>query len=248
MIVRFTCPSGHRLKADSELCGREAACPACGGRAIVPAPEPAPVTESGAFRYLNDCDPESPQKPPDWSQYAYVTDLVGEIVKADDKKLTLRVTWFVQQVQGGINRRPNLNGNNRNFRNPFTPNRGRPPQMPRVTVKEQHHDYELEFVPESLVRVKSLPPKFDDKGKRVAYTPKELQELKQPRGVVGYSASPADLLPGTVVDVFIVRDKSIPAAKATEGDLRVKYALIIGTNPNQFKDFDDKKADRKDKK
>lgn len=63
MIVRFTCPSGHRLKADSQLRGREVACPACGAHAIVPPSEPAPVTESGAFRYLNDGSPESPQKP-----------------------------------------------------------------------------------------------------------------------------------------------------------------------------------------
>ena len=36
-------------------------------------------------------------KPPDWSHYTTVGNLVGEIVKADDKKLTLRVKWLQQQ-------------------------------------------------------------------------------------------------------------------------------------------------------
>lgn len=167
-------------------------------------------------------------KPPDWSKYAYVTDLVGEIISADEKKITLRITWYVPQVQGGVNRRPPLVQNNRNFRNPYARNMNRPP---RVTVKEQHHDYDLEFVPESLVRTKTLPPKYDDKGRRVNYTPKELEQLRQPPGVPGYAATVADLRPGTIAEVWVVRDKSIPAAKVTEDDLRVKYVLILSNNP-----------------
>lgn len=62
MIVRFTCPSGHRIKAESHLQGQEVACPACGGRTRVPAAEQTPITESGAFRFLNDMGPESPHK------------------------------------------------------------------------------------------------------------------------------------------------------------------------------------------
>src|SRR5690242_6072646 len=84
--------------------------------------------------------PESTSKGPDWSKYAYVTDVVGEIVKADSSKLTLRVTWYVTQTQGNNNRRPNLSVNHRHFR-------GYGQSRPHVTVKEQHHDYELEYVP-----------------------------------------------------------------------------------------------------
>lgn len=177
----------------------------------------------------------SPNKGPDWTKYAYVTDVVGEIVKADDKKLTLRVTWFEPQVQGGNNRRPNLSANNRNFHNPHAPNGNRP----RVTVKEHHHDYELEFVPETLIRstLAGLPPKTDAKGKRVAYTTKELEELRTPSGVPQYASSAAELKPGTIVEVIIVRDKGIAAAKATEDDLRVKYAIIQGKDPNPPKDI-----------
>jgi hypothetical protein len=172
-------------------------------------------------------------KAPDWSGYRFVGDVVGEIVKADDKKLVLRVTWFEPQAQAGgkNNRRPQLSQNNRNFRNPYAPNQNRPNNQQRANVKEQHHDYELEFVPESLVRTKSMPQKYDDNGKRVAHTQKEIDELRAPPGVTGYAASPADLVPGAIVEVILVRDKSIPASKATEDDLRVEYAIILGPQP-----------------
>lgn len=180
----------------------------------------------------------TPAKAPDFSKYANVADVVGEIVKADNSKLVLRVTWFEQQVQGGNNnfRRPNLSANHRNFHNPYAPNGNRPPH---VTVKEHHHDYELEFVPESLVRsnLSALPAKYDDKGKRVAYTTQELTDLRAPAGAPQYAASTSDLVPGTIVEVYVVRDKSIAAAKATEDDLRVKYAIILGKDPNPPKDI-----------
>lgn len=192
-----------------------------------------------------------PTKAPDWSAYARVGDVVGEVVKADDKSITLRVTWFMPQVKngGGNNaRRPQLGNNNRNFRNPYARGGNRPRGGgPRVTFKEQHHDYTLEFVPESLVRLRSLPPKYDESGKRASYTQKELDLIRAPEGVPGYTASHFDLRPGSVVEVVIIRDKSIPASKATEEDLRVKYAIILGKDPNPPRDISDPKEDRKGK-
>ena len=178
---------------------------------------------------------EPAPKPTDWSKYAYVSDVVGEIVKADSNKLVLRVTWSTTQTSGGG--RPNLSANHRNFHNPYA----QMPRPPRVTVKQQHHDYELEFVPESLVRTKTLPPKFDDNGKKVNYKQKELDEIRAPSGAPGYAATVVDLVPGTIVEVIIIRDKSVPLAKATEGDLRVKYAIILGKDPNPPKDISNQK-------
>src|SRR5262245_40746896 len=80
-------------------------------------------------------------KAPDWSGYVYVTDVVGEVVKADDKSVTLRITWFEAEVKKGGNNNNNRNPrqklgrNNRNFRNPFAPNMNRPNQ-PKVEFKE----------------------------------------------------------------------------------------------------------------
>lgn len=189
---------------------------------------------------------EPAPKAPDWSAYRTVGDVVGEVVKADDKQITLRVTWYQPQGGSGNNRRPPLSANNRNFRNPYASNRGRPSQG-RAQMKEQHHDYVLEFVPESLVRTKKLPPKFDDNGKRAEHTQKDIDELRSPPGVTGYAANPYDLTPGTIVEIILIRDKSVAAAKATEDDLRVKYAIILGKNPTPPKgaDKDDKKGKKK---
>lgn len=159
----------------------------------------------------------APEKAPDFSGYAYVTDVVGEIVKADDKGITLRISW--------IGPAQKLSANSRNYRNS------------RPQLKQMHHDYELEYLPQSLVRSKSLPPKVDENGKKVAHTQKEIEELRQPPGAHGYAASKVDLTPGTMVEVIIVRDKTIPAAKATEDDLRLKYVTILGHDLNPPKDI-----------
>ncbi len=178
-------------------------------------------------------------KAPDWSDYVFIADVTGEVVRADDKKVILRVTWYeAPQPKGGNNnnRRPNLGGNNRNFRNPFAQNMNRPKQA-NGQLKEKHEDYELEYVPESLVRTKALPPKFDDKGKKVPYTQKELEDARLPLGVPAYAASRSDVTPATYLEVYLVREKAIPAAKATEDDLRIKYAFILGKDPNPPKDI-----------
>ena len=174
--------------------------------------------------------PLADSKAPDFSGYTFVGDVVGEVIKASDSALTIRVTWYVPQ--GGNTGRPRLSSNSRNFRNPFMMNRG----GNRGRVKEQHHDYVLEYVPESLVRYKHTPPKTDEKGKKVSHTEKEIEELKKPLGVPGYAAEKGDVTPGTYVEVYLIRDRSVPAAKQTEDDLRLKYVFILGHDPNPPKD------------
>jgi hypothetical protein len=189
--------------------------------------------------------PSEPQKRPDFTGYVYVTDVVGEVVKADDRSVTVRVTWLEPQSKGGGNRgRPRLSGNNRNFHNPFSMNRS----QPRIQIKQQHHDYTIDFLPQSLVRTRILPPKTDENGKKVSYTQKELDELRQPLGVTGYASSPFDLTPGTIVELVIIRDKTIPSAKAAESDLRIKTAIIWGKDPNPPKDIVNQKPAVNNKK
>jgi hypothetical protein len=181
------------------------------------------------------------QKRPDFTGYVYVADVVGEVVKADDKHVTFRVTWMQPVAKKGSNNnrgRPNLSRNHRNFHNPYMPNRN---TQSRVQYKQQHHDYTLDFLPQSLVRTKILPPKTDENGKRVSYTQKELDELRQPAGVTGYVAGTFDLTPGTIVELILIRDKNIPAEKSAESDLRVKYAIIWGKDPNPPKDITNQK-------
>jgi hypothetical protein len=170
-----------------------------------------------------------PDVAPSFTGYVYITDVVGEVVKASDSSVTLRITWFESKPNAG---RRNLGGNHRNFRNPFTPHMNRP----QGQVKEAHHDYVLEYLPQSLVRTKSLPVKLDENGKKTVHTQKEIDELRAPSVVTGYAASRSDVVPGTYLEVILIRDKHIAAEKATENDLRIKYAIIHGHDPNPPKD------------
>lgn len=145
-------------------------------------------------------------KAPDFSKYVYVNEVTGEVVKADENKLKIKVTYL---APGKANPNP----------------KARP-----AAPTQKSMEYEYQFIPDlSLVRFETkslLPQKTDDKGKKVAYTPKELDALKTPTGVKGYAATHADLTEGSIVNVTLVREKAIPASKATDDDLRIKLAVI----------------------
>jgi hypothetical protein len=147
---------------------------------------------------------DPPTKAPDFSQYVFVKDMTGEVVKADEKKISITIKYTV-------NKQPNPKA--------------------RPALAEMHQDYEFQMIPESLVRTEYLPPKTDEKGKKVAYTQKEKDNLKLPKPFPGYAASVSDLTPGTLVEIRLIRDKSISEAKATDQDLRVKYAVIKSPPP-----------------
>jgi hypothetical protein len=168
-----------------------------------------------------DPEPKAPattvDKPADWSKFVNVGEIHGEVVKADESGLTLRVTWYAPK--GGTNTRPQLNRGGGNAQR--RPNNQRPPQS-----VEQHHDYVLKYADNGAVRQLKLPPKTDEKGRKVDYTVKELENAKKPVGMPHYAAARTDLQPGSTVEVMLVRPRGIPAEKVQESDMLVKYVVI----------------------
>ena len=177
---------------------------------------------------------DDPAKAPTFPGYVFVADAVGEVVKADDSSVTLRITWLEPQAKNGNNGRRNLSGNHRNFQNPFQPHTNRPQQ---VQLKEVHHDYDLAYLPQSLVRTRTMPAKTDEAGKKVPHTQKEIDELRAPEGAPAYAAGKGDVTPGTILEVYLIRDAKVAAEKATDADLRIKYAFTMGKSPNPSKDI-----------
>ena len=142
---------------------------------------------------------------PDWSGYVTASTVTGEVAAADEEGLTLKVTELV----------------------PYSTRSSRG----RMSVKAKTEDLRLTYADGGLVRWKAFPPKLDEKGKRLQYTDKELKELRSPVGAPGFAAERSVLEPGHLVEVTLVRPKEIPSAKVTFQDLKVKYAVIVGTDP-----------------
>jgi hypothetical protein len=172
---------------------------------------------------------DKPQKP-DFSGYTFHSLITAEVVKADENKVTLRVFWAHVESKGSRGGRPSLHSG-RSHHSPFAVRR------PNVKIKWEHHDYAVPYVLDSLVRTKTLPPKFDSDGKRGFYSAKEQADLSAPIGVPGFQAAKGDLVPGTIIEAHLIRDKSIPQAKATDADVRIKYAVILRHDPNPPKDI-----------
>ncbi|HXD87138.1 MAG TPA: hypothetical protein VN641_11630 [Urbifossiella sp.] len=171
----------------------------------------------------------STEKMPDFTGYVWVGRRETEVVKADDESITVRVFWpkiTASRSRGGRSMR-----GGRSSMSPFMT------RQPNVKVTWEHTDHKVPYLPESLVRVKTLPHKLDDTGKRGFYSEKEQTQLKAPLGVPGYQAAKADITPGTIIDLHLIRDRSIAANKVTDSDMRVKYAIILRHDPNPPKDI-----------
>ena len=172
---------------------------------------------------------------PIWTKYAFVSEEFGEIVRSDDSTITLRVFYLVPANQNPKQRLPRPSLHMKNGRSSGNPYRQMKPNQP--TVKWDHHDYTIAYAPESLVRWQTLAPKIDEKGHHANYTAQEKEQARAPLGVPGYAASKSDLVPGTLVDLSLIRDRSITLEKMVESDLRLKYVIITGKDPNPPKDI-----------
>lgn len=177
---------------------------------------------------------------PKFPGYIHVATVHAEVVRASDSSVTIRTFYLAPKTTKGRNTqsRPHIYSSNghtmihpSNRRNPGT--------------KVVHHDYTLDFHPEGLVRIKTLPKKTDADGKKVDYTTKELQDLKEPAGFPSYMGSKADLVPGAIVDAYVIRDRTIPAAKVTQADMKIKWIKVTGMDPNAAKNLADVKPAKK---
>ncbi len=154
----------------------------------------------------------------DWTKYAAVSEVQGEIIKLEKNGFLLKIPGPPQQKTTGT-------GNNR-----------------RVTmVPGKAIQMSFAYIDGSQIRWAKLAPKVDSNGKKVLRTAEEIAEFKKPAGVPGFAADPSDLKVGQILDLILVRPRDIPAAKATDADLVVKRATIVGEDPNAKPAEDPKK-------
>jgi len=185
-----------------------------------------------SFSFAADDDkkptsPSIPDKLPEWSKsYVSAGEIVGEIVKADEKSITLQVAELA----------PNGSGGYKSGKGKTTPG-----------VKTKLTDIQLTYAEGGMVRWVTKPKKKDEKGKTVPLSPKEQEDLKKPMGAPGYAADRGDLQAGHIVEVLLLRPKTIAAKDAKITDLEIKYVKIQGTDPNPPKKDDDKDKDKKKK-
>jgi hypothetical protein len=160
--------------------------------------------------------------------YITVGDVIGEITKVDSTSVTIRITWYTANAP----------------RNTNTGHWGRgtvartPQQMMQHQIqmqqqvarqaaraasakpKEHHQDYTFKFTDDAIARIKHLPPKLDENGKKVNYTENELQQAKGNSSLPGYKAELSRLKVGEIVEAHLVH---LP--KETEN--LVRWALIL---------------------
>ena len=108
-------------------------------------------------------------------------------------------------------------------------------------VKDTPKDVSLELTPDILVRRLHLPPKVDEKGHKVAYTEKELKELKGDANLRGFTAELSDLKPGQVVTLHVVKVKGSTGEAANKVFVSKIYIVSDGQAPPPIDNNKDKK-------
>jgi hypothetical protein len=175
-----------------------------------------PVLMTVSFLFLSVAMAEDA---PDWSKFAKYGEISGVIVKAGDEDITLQIP----KLEKGKN---NNRGGNRGGRNR------------RPSVKLGHEDIDLNYAPAGLVRWDKLPKNPDGS----PLSSRAMEALRKPIGAPGYAADKADLKPGHVVKVQLVRPTEIPADKVTEKNVNIKYVIIVAeANPPKAEKKDDPK-------
>ena len=174
------------------------------------------VLSAGSLTAADDKRPA--ETTTDWTKYAPVSEVQGEIVKLEKSGFLLKIPGPPQQKTTGT-------GNNR-----------------RVTmVPGKAIQVSFAYIDGSQIRWAKIPAKLDSNGKKILRTAEEIAELKKPAGVPGFGADPSDLKVGQILDLILVRPREIPAAKATQADWIVKRATILGEDPNAKPAEDPKK-------
>jgi hypothetical protein len=114
------------------------------------------------------------------------------------------------------------------------------------TPKTHHREIEIGTTEDVKVRRSNPPPKFDEKGKLVRHTAKELKELKGEGNLPGYSGEFSDLAAEQIVTVTLIRKKGDtprpvkPKGKDADVDLlqdNLPQAsmIVIAYDPNDAK-------------
>jgi hypothetical protein len=94
---------------------------------------------------------------------------------------------------------------------------------PRIGMQDKQFD----FTETAQIRMRHLPPKLDEKGRKIPYTADEMAKLKGP-GSPGYEASASDLHAGQYVTVYFVK---VRGAKGEEANHLYVSKVVIEAEP-----------------
>ncbi len=203
----------------------------CGASAI--ADDDPKSSSSSSSSSSSPAPPATTRKP----VYITVGDLIGEVVEVNSDSIKLKVTWTsVTAPTGGAPVNP---GNWNRGTHPRTAKQLHEHQVKMQQAMARHmayvaahskvhvhkSEYLFDFTADAQARLQNLPPKLNEDGKKVAYTPAEKQKLKGNPDIPGWKADISELKVGQVVEAHIVQLQT--ADKDKKDLLLARWALIL---------------------
>jgi hypothetical protein len=197
----------------------------------------APKTSSSS----SSSSSSSPSAPTTTRKPVYITvgDLIGEVVEVNSSSVKLKVTWTtVTAPTGGAPVNP---GNWNRGTHPRTAKQLYEHQVKMQQAMARHmaylaahskvhvhkSEYLFDFTDDAQARLQNLPPKLDENGKKVAYTPAEKQKLKGNPDIPGWKADISELKVGQVLEAHIVQLQTADKQSDKKDLLLLRWALIL---------------------
>jgi hypothetical protein len=177
--------------------------------------------------------PSSTRKP----VYIIVGDVVGEVVEVNSASVKLKVTWTTVTApnsggpvnHGNWNRGTHPRTAKQLYEHQVKMQQALARHMAYVAAHTKVHvhksEYLLDFTEDAQARLKRLPAKVDENGKKVEYTPAEYQKLKGNPDIPGWKADISELKVGQVVEAHVVQLQT--ADKEKKDAMLVRWALIL---------------------
>jgi hypothetical protein len=193
------------------------------------------IADDGPTPPSSSTPPTTPTPPTRKPVYIIVGDVIGEVVSVNSESIKLKVTWTTVT---GPNSAPPVSHWNQGSR-PRTAKQLYEHQVrmqqalarhmayvnAHTKVRVHQSEYHFDFAADAQARIKQLPPKVDENGKRVAYTPVESQKLKGNSEIPGWKADISELKVGQLVEAHVVQLQT--PDKEKKDVLMVRWALIL---------------------
>jgi hypothetical protein len=179
--------------------------------------------------------------------YIIVGDVIGEVVEANTSSIKIKVTWTTTTPPKNA---PPVHSNWNQGSQPRTAKQLYEHQLKMQQALARHmeyiaahskvhtheHEYLFDYTPDAQARIQHLPPKYDDNGKKILYSPAEAQKLKGNPTIPGWKADLSEIKVGQAVEVHVVTLQT--AEKDKEKDkkdlLLARWVLILNDSTQQL--------------
>ncbi len=160
--------------------------------------------------------------------------LVGQIISVDESRKSLKIRYEVLELnQSAVNALVQAQYELQRATTVQAANSAQQKiaQQQANLYTKKAQEAELSTLEDCVVRLKDPPPTFDDKGRLIKPTPKQLAEWKGDPKLPGYKAEFGDLRANQYIQITLMRLRNLPRPKINPKTREVDPDTLVALKP-----------------